>query len=72
VIDENDPSTGDVLAAVGALEGIRTAPTARPRLVWGTQSIRAQIKNMTVLPRDDFTGVLMRHFVSFDFIQDGD
>jgi hypothetical protein len=64
--------TDDVLAVVEHLETIRRTPTARPRLVWASQSIRAQIKNMSPLPRDDFRGENLKHQVVFDFVQDGD
>jgi hypothetical protein len=66
-------TSSDVLGDVDRLETIRRTPTARPRLVWASQSIRAQVKGLFALPSNDITPDNLQHVVTIGrFIQDGD
>jgi hypothetical protein len=60
----------DVLDAVDRLEDLRRTPTARPQLVWASQSVRVQVKNPVALPSNDITPDNLEHVASFGFVED--
>lgn len=73
-IDNRDPAYQDVDDARAVLELIRKHPEQPVQLVWGTVSIPAYLRGLSVAPASDSVSPLRdrKHTVSFGFFQTDD
>lgn len=69
----NSLNSGDVLGDIDRLEDLRRTPTARPQLIWASQSIRAQFTDGPfAVPDPEITPDNQAHAVTLGFVEDPD
>lgn len=70
--DIDNPTTSNIADALDRIDAVRKAVTDRPRLVWGTTSIRAQLSDFYAEPASDMLPENMNHTVRLTFIEEPD
>lgn len=57
------------LADLDKLEELRLTPSARPRVIWGTRSVRVRLHDLSPMPHATFSHLRLGHSVSVGFTQ---